>query len=102
MDKKTKDQVKQILMNELGLTRESIRELVTELVNQTVEKHMRNLQENGALEKMFADAIDLHYRKANGRYDALHKLIQESAFIAASELVAKRVTIEIKEATDEQ
>jgi hypothetical protein len=43
-DRNTVHNVRQVLMNELGLTRESIREMVREIVSDTIGKYMASDQ----------------------------------------------------------
>ena len=52
MDKPTTNAVRQVLMNELGLTRDSIRQEVTEIVTTEVAKAMTRLVDDGFLEKI--------------------------------------------------
>jgi hypothetical protein len=54
MDKKTTNQVRQILMNELGLTRESIRDEVKSIVRETVNKY---LNQDGVIQRTIEDEV---------------------------------------------
>lgn len=64
MTQSTTNQVRQVLMNELGLTRESIRELVKELVEAEVTKVTNQLVADGHLVKMVDRAFE-HVAKTN-------------------------------------
>lgn len=52
--KSTTNQVRQILANELGLTRESVREMAREFVADTVEREIRRLVEGNDLDRIIA------------------------------------------------
>lgn len=66
-NKQTTNQIRNILMNELGLTRESIRELATEIIDSTVEKHIKQL----ISDKYMQNLIEKNVIKAlgNGQFD---------------------------------
>jgi len=44
--------VRQILMNELGLTRESIREEASQIIRETIAQHMKNLEHQGVIQSI--------------------------------------------------
>ena len=44
------NEVRQILMNEFGLTRESIREEASKIIRETMEHHMKNMEHQGVLQ----------------------------------------------------
>lgn len=54
----TTNAVRQVLMNELGLTRESIREEADKIVASAVEKHVTNLMNQGFLERIVTAKFD--------------------------------------------
>ena len=52
------NQVRQILMNELGLTREYIRGMVEDIVHVAVEKKVEALRDNGTLERWMKQCVE--------------------------------------------
>jgi hypothetical protein len=59
MNNNTTNQVRQVLMNELGLTREFIREETAKLVTETVEKKFKGMD----VDKMISDAVAIKISK---------------------------------------
>jgi hypothetical protein len=55
-EQKTIDMVRQILMNELGLSREGVREEMKAIVRETAEKHFETLVSNGRLQEALVAA----------------------------------------------
>ena len=53
----TINQVRQVLMNELGLSRESIRKEVERVVADTVERHINRLIDEGRLQKITEEIL---------------------------------------------
>lgn len=49
-------------MNELGLSRESVRKIVEEIVVKTVDSHMDSLESSGRLNKIIEAAFNDRYR----------------------------------------
>lgn len=84
MDKPATNAVRQVLMNELGLTRESIREEAAIIIRECVAKELSRLSGNGALEKMLHE----EFRKlcSNHQWD--------SNSIRGMVLAASRVEVE--------
>lgn len=52
------NEVRQILMNELGLTRERVRGIIDDIVQETISKHTRHLIESGQIEKQIQTHIE--------------------------------------------
>lgn len=67
MDKTTTNQVRQILMNELGLTRESVREMVSDIVESVIEKQMKRLDDTGYIDKLICKHLTSKYKSPEGR-----------------------------------
>lgn len=74
---KTQNEVRQVLMNEMGLTRESIREEIRSIVKETAESYLRGDQFRQTVDRMLATAISDCFKE--GRYDqnALKRMITE-------------------------
>ena len=52
------NEVRQVLMNELGLTREAIRAEINEVIEKTAEKYFKKLLEEGIFLKVLESVID--------------------------------------------
>lgn len=96
------NQVRQVLMNELGLTRASIRQLVEEIVLQTVNKKMQELD----LDRKIQQSIDSHlgqilrgFRGSAADYRR-ELLVQISSAIAQK--VRENVIVQFSDPVEEQ
>jgi hypothetical protein len=89
----TIDQVRQVLMNEMGLTRESIKELAEKIVLETVDKHMESLEKSGKLTTIMREAFDAQYRGKDGHYDTFGRLMRDEAAKSAREFVKEHIKI---------
>lgn len=56
--KDTVNQVRQILMNELGLTREWVRAQMENIIEAEVERHARAIVQQGGIEKMIHRSVE--------------------------------------------
>ena len=82
MSNTTHNQVRQVLMNELGLTREYVRGQVEDIVESAVAKKIRSILNEGHLEMMIQKQIDLHIRAKHGGSmisGSMRNIIAESA-----------------------
>lgn len=83
------NQVRQILMNELGLTREVVRSMAQSMVEQAVEKHVNSLINSGYIEKFLDGKIVAAMgHKSYGR-ESLRALVTEAAGKAFAEKLSK-------------
>lgn len=73
------NQVRQILMNELGLTREFVRDMATELVKQTVNQHVEKMIADGHIKKIVRAEIDRIARTSGWDTQAVRTLISNAA-----------------------
>lgn len=73
------NQVRQILMNELGLTRETVRNLATEIVQQAVDVHIKKLISDGHLQRMVDSSLNKVLATNHWDRDAFRRLIIEGA-----------------------
>lgn len=74
MNKATTNQVKQVLMNELGLTRENIRTLTEELVETTLVKHLNRMEKEGKITKLITKYLVSLLRLDQEHYQKGHLL----------------------------
>lgn len=58
MSQSTVNQVRQILMNELGLSRDYVREQVDAIVRETIRKHLSSQQFNNLVQREVKAAIE--------------------------------------------
>ncbi|EIQ01113.1 hypothetical protein OpiT1DRAFT_05681 [Opitutaceae bacterium TAV1] len=80
-------------MNELGLSRESVRQLVEQIVTETVNKHMTTLETSGALARITEDAFHRLYRDPKTGYANFKSLVQDAAMTAAKVFVGENIRI---------
>ena len=57
------NEVRQVLMNELGLTREAIRAEINEVIEKTAEKYFKKLLEEGIFLKVLESVIDKELKR---------------------------------------
>lgn len=89
----TINEVRQILMNELGLTRESIREVVREIVTDTVEKHLRNMTSQSEMERIIRDKVNEVVKDNRWEKDTMRDLIIHVARTEIEKFVASHIKI---------
>ncbi len=80
-------------MNELGLTRESLRVMAEQIVHDTVNKYVENLVSSGSLGKIVEDAFTRVYRDPQNRYVGFNEVLRRAASDAAAKFVFENVTI---------
>lgn len=81
----TTNAVRQILMNELGLTRESVRTMVEDIVKETLDRKIETMIAEGYLQKMVDQSINKVC--ANSQWDtaAIQTIISKAAGTAIQE-----------------
>jgi len=85
-------EIRQILMNEMGLTRESIREETRKIVEEVATKFLNNLLDTGLLGSIIVSAADAELRRANGQWgNKLKDYVQISAKEAAGEWIKENL-----------
>jgi polyhydroxyalkanoate synthesis regulator phasin len=94
----TINSVRQVLMNELGLTRESVREEMKDIIDSVVEKQVNRLIDEGILERMVERYIKNMYGPTmNESIKLAVSSVSKSLFDAAKEKVNNSIQIIIKE-----
>lgn len=78
-------------MNELGLTRESIRAMVEEIVIDTVTRHMSAIEDGGRLQTIITDVFEKNYNTPKNRYERFRDLVSAAAKEAAAKFVAEKL-----------
>lgn len=68
--KTTENQIKNHLINTLGLSREKIREIAEKFIQETIDRRINAMFENGDFEGMLRGAFNEFIRRENG--DALY------------------------------
>ena len=91
-EQKTIAMVRQILMNELGLSREAVREELKAIVRETAEKHFETLVSNGRLREALVAAAtqiirDEQQRRTYNNTPAMIDLVRIAAKEAAEKFV---------------
>jgi hypothetical protein len=96
MDKKTHNSVRQILMNEMGLTREVIREEMRSIISDTIKKAVGKID----LDEAMASALQASIRSRYSDNGELRRLVAEAACDAAEKFITKRVSFATAGADD--
>ena len=73
------NQVRQILTNEMGLTRETIRDIAQHLIEREAEKTVNAMLANGVLDKLVEKAVNNKLSANRYERDALGRLISTAA-----------------------
>ena len=73
------NQVRQILTNEMGLTRETIRDIAQHLIEREAEKTVNAMLANGVLDKLVEKAVNKKLSANRYERDALGRLIRTAA-----------------------
>jgi hypothetical protein len=101
MDKKTTNQVRNILMNELGLTRESIRAEVEKIVRETVEKKLKEMVAFDSIDFIVEQAVSREFdnmaRKVPWEKNVVRSLIEDASKDAAEAFVEENIKISCRE-----
>ena len=91
------NQVRQILMNELSLTREGVRSEVENIVKKEVEKHLSRLDKVEFVERIIAEEIGrLAAGKAMFGQRNLANIVQDVVKSELSNFIGRRVKISVE------
>lgn len=93
MDKATTNQVRQVLMNELGLTRDAIREMARQLVEQEVGKAVNVLMSTGVIERIVKEKLDAIIKGNKWDAPTIQNIVTAAAKEQAAEWVKNNVRI---------
>lgn len=91
--RKVKNQVRNVLMNELGLTRESIREMVEEIVGVAIKKHITLLLNSGHVDKAVTEYLNELTRESRFHGPTIRSMVREAMEKQVSEFVNSRIRI---------
>lgn len=92
------NEVRNVLMNEMGLTRESIREETSRIVEKTVERFLSHLMESDQLGSILLRAANKELR-AHDRYaKTMSGYVEDGARAAAKEWIAGNIEIRTRKA----
>jgi len=95
------DQVRQVLMNELGLTREVVRKEALDIIKPTVEKYINQLFAEGKFDPIILRAVDKCLNEYTQKQDRspygkhISDFVYAAAKRAMEEFVAKNIKITI-------
>ena len=87
------NEVRQVLMNEVGLTRESVREETREIVEKTAEKFLHSLLESGQLGRILVKAANEELQKSTRWAKTLAGFVEDGARAAGKEWIDANVEI---------
>jgi len=95
--KDNKDQIndiRNVLMNEMGLSREFIRGETERVIAVTAEKHLCRLLQTGKLGEIMVAAVDAQTRKDHGSYkDYMQRIVRDAAYDAAKDWYQHNIII---------
>lgn len=100
MNKRMIDDVRQVLMGELGLTREVVRKETERIVAECVEKHLRHMLQQEQFERIIVEKVGALLAEptrawpTTGRAN-VEALIAEAARAAAGRFIKDHVKIEL-------
>lgn len=89
-------QVRQVLMNELGLTRESVRGMMEDLVESIVAKHMRAVPTKELIDKIVCREIEKMAKGGNGQFgkSSIYTMVESSAKMQIADFIKKKIKID--------
>lgn len=94
IDSKTTNAVRQVLMNELGLTREAVRQEMQTIVEAEAVKVVNRLVNEGTLRRLVHDEfVKAAYVRGYGQSKSLHGIIASAAREAAERFVRDRIRV---------
>lgn len=94
MNKTTIKQVRNILTNELGLTRKTIQEEMGKFIEASVEKHLNQLLNEDYFEELIAGTVKrMAVRQKNPYYNSFERIIEQEATKAVKEFVKNKIKI---------
>lgn len=73
------NQVRQILMNELGLSRATVRGMVEEIVKETVDVKVTRMMADGHIQRMVDDSVRRFAASSRWDSDAVRKIVAKAA-----------------------
>lgn len=88
-------QVRQILMNELGLTREIVREEMKAIMTAEIEKKIHSILGSGHIQALVKAEVDKQFRAHGGV--SVAKAVTEEAQRQIAEVVKERLVFSIRE-----
>lgn len=91
-DKPTHNMIRQILMNELGLSREYIQTTVENIVEVEAQKRLAN----GGLERMVGVAVSQHIRAFAYSHDQVKQLVERAIKDSLHQEIQENVEVIIK------
>ena len=93
-NKNKHNQVRQVLMNELGLTRESVREHVREITEEVVKRKIREMLDSKYMHDLVEKTVAHELTPEDGtfgRRDELRKIVHDCATKQVGELLKIRL-----------
>ena len=87
------NEVRQVLMNGMGLTRESIREETHRIISVTAERFLGNLLDSGVLGDILVSAANKHLLKKDIWAKTIQQYVEDAAKAAAREWIKDNLQI---------
>lgn len=95
-NKKEINQVRQVLMNELGLTRESVRQLVEDIVAKEVKKHINKITFQGMIEQIVERKVNQIVNDCSWNRDAIKGMVVSQAEKQVGIFVKERLSFDVQ------
>ncbi len=98
MDKKTTTSVRQILMNELGLTRENVRTEMENIIHDTIDKHLKKMWHSDEFQKILTRIIINQFKQAHtfGAKSTLKEMVLLEAHKKVGKFIDENIFIKGK------
>jgi ribosomal protein S14 len=88
-----KNLVRGVIMQDLGLTRESIREMVEEIVGVAIKKHITLLLNSGHVDKVVTEYLNELTRESRFHGPTIRSMVREATEKQVAEFVNSRIRI---------
>ena len=95
-EKFTINTIRNILMNEMGLSRKAIKDETRNIIEETVNKFLKTYFVSEEFEKLLLKVIDSEIRNATKASYSLHDYIKTALHASAKEWVDKNIAIHPK------
>lgn len=93
MDKQTTNQVRQILMNELGLTRKSVREEMQKIVDDTIKQTLKRWEAEDVIERAVRYEVSLLMPRYRNNPSALRDEVKNLSLGILKEQLAAQIQV---------
>lgn len=100
MDKDTTNAVRQVMMNELGLTRESIRAEMESIVEKTVKAHISSINFDKMFDLIIRKTIEPHYNNVSAIDTMVRRIVVETVTKHITNTLSIKGSVDISNAKE--